>query len=312
MSKEARFIYFGSSQFSKTVLEGLCNLGLIPLLVVTKPDRPKGRGLMVHPTETSDFATKKKIPLIKPEHLVNKDCLEAIRQNKADLFIIVDYGKIIPSSLLSLPRILPLSLHPSLLPRYRGPAPIEYAIKNGDSDTGVTIFKVVKGIDTGDIILQKKIKIDYQDNFYSLSHKLAFEGTSLLNEAILKIKNNDYILIAQNEDQATLTHKFNKEDGRINWELSAFQIRNLVRALVSWPSAYTYYKNILIKILEAEVIDRKDSDLAGTVASIDKEGISVATTKGVLKIKRLKPQGKKEMSAWDFVSGYRLKVGEHF
>jgi len=312
MAKEIRFIYFGSSQFSKMVLEGLYNLGLVPLLVVSKPDRPKGRGLIVHSTETSDFANKKKVPLIKPESLMDNNCLETLRQNKADFFIIVDYGKIIPSSLLSIPTILPLSLHPSLLPRYRGPAPIEYTIKNGDNYTGITVFRLAERIDTGDIILQKRIIIGYRDDFYSLSHKLAFNGISLLSEAITKIKNNDYCLTAQIENEATLTHKFKKEDGRINWGLPAFQIRNLVRALVSWPSVYTYYKNILIKILETEIVEKTDSSPPGTIISIDKEGIGVATAKDMLKIKRLKPQDKKDMSAWDFVSGYRIKVGERF
>ncbi len=307
-----RFIYFGSSQFSKVALGELCLNGYKPVLVVSKPDKPKGRGLRLSPTEVSQLAKDKKIPFIKPSSLKKGEVKGILSKEKADFFIVADYGEIIPKDLLALPLSFALCIHPSLLPRYRGSAPIEETVINGDRKSGVTIFKMNEKVDSGDIILQKTVIVNYDDDFFSLSDKLAKEGAALLIEAIRRIEGKNYSLSPQDDKLATLTSKLKKEDGRISWENSADDIRNLIRATLGWPSAYTFYQGMMIKILAVDVIDQEANNSPGVIVNIDKEGIYVATGKRVLKIKRLKPQGKSEMDAWSFVCGHRLKSNESF
>ncbi|NQT28848.1 MAG: methionyl-tRNA formyltransferase [Candidatus Omnitrophica bacterium] len=307
-----RFIYFGSSQFSEVVLEELCLKGYKPTLIVSKPDKPKGRGLKLSSTKVSQFAKLKKIPFIKPASLKKGEVKGILGKEQADFFIVADYGEVIPKDLLVLPSVFALCIHPSLLPGYRGATPIEETLMNGDKKSGVTIFKMNERVDAGDIILQKAVTVNYEDDFFSLSQKLAKEGALLLIEAIKKIENKKYSLTLQDEKIATLTSKFKKDDGKISWESSAKNIRNLIRATLGWPSAYTFYQGMMIKILTAEVIDQGANDSPGVIVETDKEGIYVATGKGILKIKRLKPQGKSEMDAWSFICGYRIKKGEIF
>jgi len=307
-----KFVYFGSSRFSQAILEELYSGGYIPVLIVSKPDKPKGRGLKLLPTEVSQFAEDKKILLIKPVSLKDNEVKNILSREKADFFIVADYGEIIPENFLAIPKIFSLCVHPSLLPRYRGAAPIEKALLNDEKKSGVTIFKINRKVDAGDIILQKTLVVNYEDDFFSLSQKLAKHGASLLIETINKIKAKDYLLIPQDESLATLASKFKKEDGRISWNKKAQDIRNLIRATIGWPSAYTYYQGSMIKILGADIIDKQETLAPGTIIDIDKGGIQVATGKGVLRISKLKPQGKGEMDAWSFVCGHRVKTGGAF
>ncbi|MFH1519006.1 MAG: methionyl-tRNA formyltransferase [Candidatus Omnitrophota bacterium] len=305
-----RFVYFGSSQFSKIILEELYSQSYVPVLIVSRPDQPKGRGLKLSATEVSQFAQDKKIQLIKPASLKGEAVKEILYKEDADFFIVVDYGEIIPESLLNLPKVLPLCIHPSLLPRYRGAAPIEETLINGEQESGVTIFKMNREVDAGDIILQQTLAVNYDDDFFSLSKRLAKNGVLLLIQAINKINNNTYSLRPQDDKLVTLTSKLKKEDGRIAWESRAQDIRNLTRATLGWPSAYSYYQDLMFKILKGDVIDQDSIDPPGTIVAITKEGISVACGKGVLQIKKVKPQGKSEMDAWSFACGYRIKNGE--
>ena len=307
-----RFIYFGSSQFSKEILKGLCLKGYEPSLVVSKPDKPRGRGLHLVATEVSSFAKNSKIPLIKPQSLKNEPIERDLKKEEANFFIVADYGEIIPAKLLKIPKVFTLCVHPSLLPLYRGATPIENALKDGCSQTGVTIFKVNEKVDAGDILLQKEIPVVYEDDFFSLRRRLVKEGVFLLIEAIKKIEADNYSLRSQDDSKATSVSKLTKSDGLISWEKSAQQIRNLIRATLGWPSAYTYYKGQMIKILAADVVIQEDKNKPGTILNVDKEGICVVTSKGILKIKKLKPEGKSEMDAWSFVCGHKLEEGESF
>ncbi len=294
------------------VLEALFEHKLVPRLVVSKPDRPLGRGLHLSPMAVSIFAARHKIPLIKPESLKSESVRADLTRAEADLFIVADYGRIIPSAILAIPKILPLCLHPSFLPFYRGPAPIEYVLLNGDKETGVTVFKVSAKVDAGDLILRRKVAIDYQDDFFTLSRKLAAEGVRLLVEAIAKIEAKNYKLVPQDDSLATYTAKITKADGKIVWGNPAEKLRNLIRATPGWPSAYTYYRRRMVKILSAEVNAEKAEARPGTILAVRKEGISVATSQGILVVKRLKPEGKKEMDSWSFASGYKIKARDRF
>ncbi|MCF7908774.1 MAG: methionyl-tRNA formyltransferase [Candidatus Omnitrophica bacterium] len=306
-------IYFGSSEFSRVVLEGLCRMGFAPSLVVTKPDKPKGRGLQLTATEVSVLAESKKISVVKPNSLKEKSFIEKLRAESVDFFVVVDYGKIIPLEVLSLPNEFTLGLHPSLLPRYRGPAPIEYALLNGDQTTGLTIFKVNEKVDSGDIILQKQVVIDSNDDYHSLSRKLSNEGFQFIVEGLSKIKDGSYKLVKQAEARASFTFKFKKIDGQINWQKRAVDINNLVRAISGWPSAYTYHNGLLLKVIKSDVIKVTDEiGPPGGIVKIEPKGIYVTTGEDILRISRIQPQGKKVMDAWSFVCGHHLKVGMSF
>ena len=250
-----KFIYFGSSQFSQAIFTRLYQRGHRADLVVSKSDKPKGRGLKVSETKLSTFTKSKNIPLIKPQSLSEPAVYNQLVSIKADIFIIADYGNIIPVNLLNIPKILPIGVHPSLLPLYRGPAPIEQVLLDGKEETGVTLFKVNERVDAGDIVLQHKVLIDYNDDFFVLSRKLAEESVILLIEAFDKINRSDYVLDPQDENLVTFTSKLRKSDGRIDWQSSAEIIRNLIRATLGWPSAHTSYKNQVVKILKADVLD---------------------------------------------------------
>ncbi len=307
-----KIAYFGSSKFSKKILQILLEAKIKPLLVITKPDAQKGRGLKLYQTEVAELAKSNNIRVLKPKNLNQITVINKISKINPNYLVAADYGKIIPNSLLSLPKILPLGIHPSLLPLYRGPAPIERTLINGDKISGVTIFKLDKGVDTGQIVLQKKIKIDKHDNYFTLSEKFAILGTEALIESLYQSKEKNLQLKPQQEQEATFAPKLSKQEGKINWKNSAREIKNLIRATLDWPTAYTYYQNKILKITEAEDLKSKTKEIPGTITKIDKTGIYVATGSGLLKIKKLKPEGKKEMASWSFVCGHRLKKGDKF
>lgn len=307
-----KLVYFGSSHFSKGVLEDLIEKNILPSAVVTTPDRPQGRGLKISPTPVKEFAQSKSISVFTPSSLRDKELVNTLRALSADFFLVVSYGKIITEELILIPKIMPLALHPSLLPRYRGPAPIQWVLLKGEKETGVTVFKITEKVDCGPILLQKKIIIEDKDDFVSLSKKLMALSVKAVVDVIEMLKTNNYTFFTQDENLASYAPKLKKEDGRIDWSLEAEQIKNLVRATKDWPSAYTFYKKKLIKILDVDVVNKEPSASPSEIVSLDKEGIGVATKKFILRIKRLRPEGKKEMNANSFICGYRVRVGEKF
>ncbi len=307
-----RIIYFGSSQFSKDLLEGILKEGLKPVFIVTTPDKPKGRGLKVLPNPVKEFALKSSLDIIDFSNLKSKECFNHLSALSPDLFLVVSYGKMIPQSLLSIPKIMPLAVHPSLLPKYRGAAPIQYVLLNGEKETGVTIFKITEEVDAGPMLFWKSIPIEENDDFFSLTAKLVTLSSECTFTAIENIKKGNLRLIFQDNASFSYASKLEKEQGRIDWTRSAKEIRDLIRAVKLWPGAYTFYKGKMVKILEAEVADEEVEGAPSVIVRLDKEAISVAAGRHVLKIKSLKPQGKKEMSATAFICGYRPKIGEKF
>ncbi len=308
----AKFIYFGSSTFSKIVLENIIRAGYRPSLIITKPDTPKGRGLKMHPTEVSKFAQKNKIKAIKPQKLNEKELQDKLSGAETDYIVVADYGKIIPFFLLSLPKKLPLGIHPSLLPSYRGAAPIERSLMAGEKITGATIFKLNQSIDSGEIVLQNTLAVAPNDNYFTLQTKLAVLGAKSFIQSLKKIQVKQYKLVPQDENKATLAPKLTKKEGRINWNSPAEKIKNLIRATLNWPTAYTYYQDKIVKITEATAFFEKSEKVPSTIIKVDKSGIYVATSTGILKITKLKPAGKKEMSSWAFACGYKIKEDDFF
>ena len=310
--KKGKYIYFGSSEFSQIIIEGLFMASRPPIAIVTRPDRPKGRGLKVQPTKVSRWAASCGITCLKPDLLKDPEFQRTVKEYSADFFVVADYGAIIPDSVLVLAKQLTLCAHPSLLPLYRGASPIESALLNGDNLSGVTVFKVNERVDSGDIILQKTLAINSDDDHYSLLGKLARISVPLLLAAIDSLDKGDFKLSPQDSAKATLTHKITKADGKISWSLPAVTIHNKIRAFRGWPQAYTYYKKFLIQILSTEVIRVQEQGIGGEIVKIDKQGIYVSCGEDILKIKFLKPQGKKEMNSWAFVCGHHLKNGDKF
>ncbi|MCM8773980.1 MAG: methionyl-tRNA formyltransferase [Candidatus Omnitrophica bacterium] len=307
-----RIVYFGSSEFSKIVLERLYNSGRVPILVVSVPDKYAGRHLKLTPTPVKVFSKSCSLEVITPQNLDESNFINLLKGMNIDLFVVVGFGKIIPPSLLIIPKIMPIALHPSLLPLYRGASPINWAIIKGERKTGVTVFKVNETIDSGDIILQEEVFIDDNDDSLTLSGKLANIGSNLLLRSISAIEENRFSLKLQDESKATFAPKLKKTNGRIYWDKDANSIRNLVRGIKDWPQAYTYYKGKMLKILEVEAENEYFSAQPSTVVKVEKNGIYVATGRGIIKIVRLKPEGKREMLSGDFICGYRIKVGEKF
>jgi methionyl-tRNA formyltransferase len=307
-----KYIYFGSSLFSCIILEKLYAEGALPSLVISRPDKPKGRGLKVEPVEVSVFASNKNIPLLKPASLKEKDFITRVKNESSDFLVVADYGKILPQEVLSAAKVLPLAVHPSLLPKYRGAAPINWALINGETATGITIFKMNEKLDSGEIILEEMFPIADQDDALTLHHKLAQKGAQMLLRVFAMIAQGDYALVSQDEKAASFAPKLTKADGKINWGLTALQIKNLIRATIPWPKAYTFYAGKLLQVLAAEVILGEARICGGQIVSIEKRGISVATAENLLCIRRVKPQGKKEMDAYAFSLGHGVKVGDRF
>jgi methionyl-tRNA formyltransferase len=310
MPKKIKFIYFGSSFFSREILSKLLKEGLLPNCVVSKPDMPAGRGLKLIPTQVSRLAQEKKIPLIKPESLKAPLLEEKLVEVKPDFFIIADYGKIIPGHLLKIPELFPVCVHPSLLPLYRGATPIETFLVDGGAETGVTIFAVNESVDAGDIFRQKKISVDTRDNFFGLRDKLIEAGAELLIEVLKSIKEKKYSLVAQDESRATVTIKLVKKMGRINWQDDAVRICNQTRAFAEWPGSFTYFGKTRVVVVLAEVVS--GSGCPGEIISLDKKGIVVSAGKGAVLLERIKPEGKNDMDAWAFACGHGVELGGKF
>ncbi len=307
-------LFFGSSDFSLAALRACLDLSAKILLVITTPDRRKGRGLKESPNPVKRFAERRNISVLAPENLKSNELIERVVPFKPDLFVVSSYGKMIPSSWLAIPSKLALNVHPSLLPKYRGAAPINWAILNGEPETGVSIAEVTGEIDQGDIFYQKKIPLEDSFDAQSLTQKLADLSYEALASVLKTIRENkEAARTKQDHALSSYAPKLKKEDGLIDWKKSAVDLFNLIRGLQPWPGAYAGAGSEQIQILKASVKDRSEAPGqcdAGTVLSIEKQGIlRVQTGKGVLDIERVRPAGRKEMSGADFARGKRLQPG---
>ncbi|OPX29770.1 MAG: methionyl-tRNA formyltransferase [Candidatus Omnitrophica bacterium 4484_171] len=307
-----KFVYFGSSYFSRIVLDSLVKAGKIPSLAVTVSDKPSGRGLKVRATPVKVLAREKGIEVLAPPSLNDKSFIKRLVSVSSEVFVVVSYGRIIPKNVLDAARIIPVAVHPSLLPLYRGAAPINWVIINGESKTGTSIIKVSEKVDAGDIIAQRPLHISGSDDAVTLSDKLARLSASVLLDTLNSIEKGKYTLTPQDESKATFAPKIKKEDGRILWGKDASSIRNLVRGLLPWPEAFTFHKGKIVKILKVEVYDEFIKRKPSVIVKIDKEGIYVAAGRGIVIIKRVKPEGRKEMDAYAFSCGHNMNPGETF
>ena len=308
-----RIVFFGSSDFAVPSLARLIKGNYEILNVVTQPDREKGRHLSVEMTPIKQSATKHKLKILQPEKLNEAEFIKSLKNLGADIFIVVAYGEILSKAILDIPKIFSINLHGSLLPKYRGAAPINWAIINGERTTGVSIIKMNEFMDKGDIILQKAIDIYKEDTVISLSNRLSIIGSEMLIEALKMIGDGRVSLTAQNEKEVCFAPKLKKEDGLIDWKKDAQGISNQIRGLIPWPGSFTHYNNKLLKIWQAEVLESDTKGvIPGTIIDISKKSICVATGRGVLELKTLQPESGKRMQVAQFISGHAMKIGDRF
>lgn len=305
-----RIVFFGSSAFAVSSLERLLNSQHDVQAVVTQPDRKKGRNLKLTATPVKALAESKKIKIFQPQGIADPASIKHLKSFRADLFIVVAFGEILTGSVLEIPRLYSINLHASLLPKYRGAAPINWAIINGEKTTGLSIIRMNEKMDAGDIILQRKIEIEKGDTSETLGGKLADLGAILLLDAIRFIEQDKIEFKKQDEKNITFAPKLKKDDGFIDWTKSAAEIHNKVRGTIPWPGAYTYFNDKKISIWKAQVLDGKANP--GEVAEAEKKLI-VGTGGGLLQIDKIQIEGKKPMETSDFLRGQReLKKGSGF
>lgn len=308
-----KIIYMGTPDFAVAPLEAILKAGHEVTAVVTQPDRQKGRGREIQYSPVKECALSYGIPVLQPLKIKEKDAVEELRKYPADIFVVAAFGQLLSEEILNMPRFGCINIHASLLPAYRGAAPIQWCVINGEEKTGVTIMQMAKGMDTGDILLQKEVVLDEKETGGSLFDRLMETGAELIVEVLPKIEAGELTPVVQKEELATYAGKITKDMGNIDFAKSAVTIERLIRGLNPWPSAFTHYKGKILKIWEADVVSEcanAENPVPGTVIAMDKESFTLATGEGALRIRSLQPEGKKRMSCAEFMRGYEIKVGE--
>jgi methionyl-tRNA formyltransferase len=305
-------IFAGTPEFSAVSLQSLVDAGYRVPLVITQPDRRAGRGMSVSKSEVKEMATDLGIETYQPPSLKSPEVLEKLKSVNADLMIVVAFGQIVPKSILDAFRFGCINVHASLLPRWRGAAPIQRAIMAGDTETGVCIMRMAEGLDTGPVFLERRLPIDNVDTSGTLHNKLAHLGAEALIQS-LTILSDENLPIAQKDTHATYAHKISTNDARIDWSANASDINRLVRAMNPVPGAYTFFGDTRIKIWETRVVDfDNQKDSPGTVIELTQEGFLVSCGSGTLKIMFVQKAGGRKVSASEYVRASNLELGYEF
>ena len=305
-----KIVYMGTPDFAVAPLDAIIRAGHEVAAVVTQPDKQKGRGKEVQMTPVKECALKHGIPVFQPVKIKDPEAVNKLWEYAADIFVVVAFGQLLSEEILTMPKFGCVNIHASLLPAYRGAAPIQWVILNGEKETGVTIQQMAKGLDTGDMLMKKKVTIDPKETGESLHDKLMVAGAELLVEALPLIEAGKLIPEKQGDSPTCYASKLTKAMGLIDWQKDAVVLERLVRGLNSWPSAYTFYKGKTLKIWEADVLMEEATDKPGCVERVEKDSFAVATGKGLLQIRSLQLEGKKRMAVKDFLLGYEMKAGD--
>lgn len=305
-----KVIFMGTPDFSVGTLEALVAAGHEVVLVVTQPDKPKGRGKEMQFTPVKECALKYNIPVFQPRRVREADCIEELRRYNADIMVVVAFGQILPKEILEMTAYGCVNVHASLLPKYRGAAPIQWSIIDGEGVTGVTTMQMDEGLDTGDMLLKTEIPIDAKETGGSLHDKLAEAGAKLCVETLQALQNKAVTPIPQGETTTAYAKMLNKQLGNIDWTQSAVAIERLIRGLTPWPSAYTDWNGKVMKIWDSEVVEGASGEKPGTIVQVEKDAFYVQTGEGFLKVRMLQIPGKKKMDAGAFLRGYQIKTGE--
>ena len=310
-----KIVFFGSSNFAVPSLQALAKTKHSISCVLTQPDKEKGRGLHIEGTAVKAAADTLGLKVYQPEKINTIETVNFLKSLNADLFVVASYGQILSQEVLDTPKIFSINLHASLLPKYRGAAPINWAIINGEQITGVTVIKMERRMDAGPIILQKTIGIAGEDTEATLGDKLSNLASELLLDCLVSIEDKNYKLKPQDETDVSFAPKLKKNDGAIDWNKPAEEINNLIRGCMNWPGAFTYYNGKLLKIYKAEAFKFLSPSVPqppGGIVQVSKEGIVVATGGDGLMIKELQIESKKRMRVEEFIAGHKICAGEVF
>lgn len=304
-----RVVFAGTPAFAAIALKALIDAQFQIVLVLTQPDRPAGRGLKLQESEVKKVASEYSIPVLQPATLKTDATREQLMSFAPDVMIVAAYGLILPVSILQLPLHGCLNIHASLLPRWRGAAPIQRAILAGDQETGITIMQMDQGLDTGAILLQKSVPIKTTDTAQILHDNLAQLGAQCIIEALYLLQQGKLIPIDQSKDGVCYAHKIEKEEARIDWSCDAVDIDRSIRAFNPYPIAYTNYQSISLKVWQSR-IEQNLSGRPGEIIKIDNRGITVACGKHAIVLELIQRAGGRRLPAEDFLKGYSIKLGE--
>jgi len=306
MTKPLRIVFAGTPDFSVPPLQALLSSGHQVVAVYTQPDRPSGRGRKLLPGPVKSRALEADVPVHQPPSLKAAEEVEILRDLRPDLMVVVAYGLLLPESVLEIPRLGCVNIHASLLPRWRGAAPIQRAIQAGDTESGVSIMRMEKGLDTGPVYLSKAIALAADETGGSLHDRLSVLGAEGLMEALPGIADGSLQPVPQNDAEATYAAKLEKKEARVDWKRSALEIERQVRAFNPWPVAFTPYENANLRIWDAHAIEGMTAE-PGTVMSATRDGVDVSTGEGLLRITRMQMPGKRAMDVQDFVNAHNIQ-----
>lgn len=302
-----KIVFMGTPEIAVPSLKALVENGFEIPLVITQPDKPKGRGQAVQYPPVKEYALTAGLEVYQPEKIKNNtEVMEKLKSISPDFFAVVAYGKILPQDVLDIPKIAPVNVHFSLLPKYRGPAPVNWAIMNGEEETGVDTMLMDAGMDTGDILLTAKTPI-LKKNAGELADELAVTGAALLIKTLNEFES--ITPVKQDDNKATKAPMMNKDMGLIDWAQDASQIERMIRAFTPWPASYSILDSKKVKIFKSDVVESNHNAAAGTVINIEKESFTVACGNNALKILELQLEGKKRMDTKSFLAGYKLEKG---
>ena len=306
-----RLIFMGTPDFAIPSLKRLIESRHEIAGVVTAFDKPKGRGRKLSESPVKRFALEHNLKVLTPEKLKDEDFVKALKELSPDLMVVVAF-RILPEVVFSLPPLGTINLHASLLPKYRGAAPINWAIMNGETRTGLTTFYIRKKVDTGDLILQREIEIYPEESFGELHDRMAQVGADVLLESVDLIEKGEVKALKQDDAFATPAPKITPQHCRIDWSRQAAQIKNQIRGFAPSPGAFTFFRGKILKIFKAQAIGVTSftDDFGQVVESDKKESLWVRTGRGILSLLEVQPEGKRRMSIEEFVRGYRVKPGE--
>lgn len=313
-----RIVFMGTPDFAVDALQALIGAGHQVAAVVTQPDKPKGRGKELQMTPVKACAIAHDIPVFQPVEIKDPEAVAVLRGYQADIFVVAAFGQILSEEILAMPKYGCINIHASLLPKYRGAGPIQWAIIDGEKKTGVTIMQMEKGLDTGDMLMQTEVEITSRETADTLHDKLAAAGARLIVEALPKIEAGQVTPRKQNDAESCYAKMLTKSMGRIDWSMEAEKLDCLIRGLISWPGAVTILRGKTLKIWEEEPMDEGSFEAQtaakepGTVLAVEKDAFYVQTGAGALKVTAVQPEGKKRMAVRDFLLGYPIKAGEMF
>lgn len=304
-----RLIFMGTPDFAATTLKSLLGGPDRVVAVVTQPDKAKGRGKKVTPPPVKTLAESVDIPVLQPQKIKTEEFRNGLLSYRPDLLVVAAYGRILPQSLLDLAPLGAINVHGSLLPKYRGAAPIQWTVINGETETGISILQMDAGMDTGDVLLKAKIPMEPEETAGTLFLKLAALGGETVLKAIKGIKEGSIIPVPQDHYHATAAPMLKKDDGLIDWEKEAEKVDCLIRGMDPWPSAYCFLGETRLRLFRPQVLAIAVNDPPGTVLRADRQGILVACGKGAVLIREIQPEGGRRMPAEAFLCGHPLPAG---